>query len=165
MLKRIYIVTITPLIVILFIFISISAYGMTKVTTKGENLKEINPMDKAVFPIEIVNDNIYLTEVNFKIESIPNGWSAIIQDSIIIKSNTTEIVYFTVTPPNGFGFHNDMANFKVFVGSKNLPFSNLTFFVESIGFSSNGFEIILPLVILIIGIPASFYLLKKKKIK
>ena len=79
------------------------------------NTKLIGPTDTAEFPIEIINMGNARTEVIFEIVNVPDRWSAIITDDIIVEegegSKTT--VYLAVKPPKDFGYHDERASISV----------------------------------------------------
>jgi len=133
--------------------------------------KEINPNSKAVFPIEVENIGNAQTRVFFEIDGIPDGWSAVVTDSLIIDSTkgSKETAYLTVIPPSGTGYHYDQANIRVKITptfADNTSFTGAplyaSFIVQNRGFSTNGLEAVLPLFILIIVIIAFVFIIIKR---
>ena len=109
----------------------------------------------------------------FEIKNVPDGWSAIITDDILVEEGegSKSTVYLTVKPPKGFGYHDDTASILVkytpwmaentqFVG-KSKPISVL---VESRGFSVIVIEmIILPIIIIVVVLLLLYYYVIKKR--
>jgi len=124
------------------------------------NSKVIGPMDTAVFPIEVENLGNARTRVYFEIADIPDGWSAIITDDVIIEEGegSKATVYLTVKPPKGLGYHDDTSSILIrytpemveqpdFVGTSK-PINVL---IESRGFSFIGIEIlVIPIIIIVV---------------
>jgi len=138
------------------------------------NNKIIGPMDTAEFPIDISNLGNARTKVFFEIDydSLPDGWSAIINDNIVLEtgSESTGRVYLTVRPPKGFGYHDDDAIIRVKITPKYADDTSiqgeseyLTVSVESRGLSIIGIEIVLAIVLLIVLVIIVLYLIFVKK--
>ncbi len=148
--------------------------GLIDVRPAGKNDITIGPMDTAEFPIDINNLGNARTKVFLEIDydSLPEGWSAIINDNIVLEtgSDSTGKVYLSVRPPKGFGYHDDRAIIKVKVTPKYADDTNiqgdfefLTVSVESRGLSVIGIEIVLAIVILILLVIIVIYLIFVKK--
>jgi len=141
------------------------------------NNKIIGPMDTAEFQVDITNMGNARTKVFFEIDydSLPEGWSAIINDNIVLEtgSGSTGKVYLTVRPPKGFGYHDDDAIIRVKITPKYADDTNiqgepeyLTVSVESRGLSVIGIEIIIPILILIfLALITAHILIKRIKKK
>lgn len=139
------------------------------------NSKIIGPMDTASFAIDINNQGNGRTKVFLEIdyESLPDGWSAVIDDNVIIEaginSEKTKTVYLTVYPPKGFGYHDDIANIRVKVTptwADNTAiegkYEYVTLNVISRGVSVIGIEVVLSVIALIILIIVGIYFIYKK---
>lgn len=140
-----------------------------------KNYDTIGPMDTAEFPIDVTNLGNARTKVFFEIDydSLPSGWTAIINDNIILETgaNPTGKVYLNVKPPKSFGYHDDRANIriKVIPAYADIPTNRgepeyITVAVESRGVSLIGIEVILPIIILIILVIVGIYMLYKKRL-
>ena len=141
---------------------------------EGQN-KIIGPMDTAEFPIDIINMGNARTEVVFEIKNVPDGWSAIITDDILVEEGegSKSTVYLTVKPPKGFGYHDDTASILVkytpwmaenpqFIGNS----KSINVLVESRGFSVIGIEIvILPIIIIIVVLLLLYNFVIKKRLR
>jgi hypothetical protein len=138
------------------------------------NTKKIGPMDTAVFPIEIKNLGNAETIIFLDVESVPEGWNAIITSQVTLAEGegSTATAYLVVKPPKGFGYHSDEETIKISMepvraddqkdrGEKIYE----NFLVESQGFSTYGIEAVLPiiLVIIVIILIVVYYLKKNKK--
>ena len=141
------------------------------------NNKIIGPMDTAEFPIDVTNLGNARTKVFLEVDydSLPDGWSAIINDNIVLEtgSGSAGKVYLTVRPPKGFGYHDDDAVIRVKITPKYADDTNiqgeseyLTVSVESRGLSIIGIEIMIPILILIfLGVITAHILIKRIKKK
>jgi len=137
------------------------------------NTKKINPIEKAEFPIEIENAGNARTRVTFKIENIPEGWEASINEFIVLKEakGSKETAYLTVIPPNGLGYHYDEANIRVTMTPSRAEDEKdtgnplyATFTVQNRGLSTNGIEQILFVGIIVFSIlVAIVFILKWKR--
>lgn len=148
---------------------------LIKQQTVGSNTKRIGPMDTAVFPIEIENLGNARTKVKLEVVDIPDGWTAIVTDLIILDEveGSSGTAYVTVKPPKSFGYHDDTAGVVIEmiperaenpleVGSA----ERITVLVESRGFSVIGLEAFaIPLIFIILIIFLIYYfLIRKRKI-
>jgi hypothetical protein len=151
--------------------------GYTPIVTHqvvgGEN-QIIGPMDTAVFPIELTNMGNARTRVKLEITNIPDGWSAIITNDVVLEegAGSKATVYLTVRPPKGFGYHDESASILIkytpemveqpsFFG-ESRPIGIL---VDSRGFSVIGIEmVILPLIIIIVILLFIYYFIIKKRL-
>jgi hypothetical protein len=112
--------------------------------------KNIGPMDSAVFPIEVSNMGNARTTVFFKIENIPKGWNAAVTDDITLDESEGKFTaYLTVKPPKEFGYHYDKKSIMIkLTPARAEDLTNLgeplyvTVIVQSVGFSTPGFEAI-----------------------
>jgi len=120
------------------------------------NVRDITPMDTAVFPIEIENWGNSVTNVKTEVVDVPEGWQASILESIILNTNlfgneTIGKVSLKVKPPISFGYHEDREIIKVKMTPttefKDSEFKGepvfLYFVVQSRGFATPGFEMCL----------------------
>jgi hypothetical protein len=123
------------------------------------NTKEIAPMDSAVFPIEVENLGNARTIVFFDVVSVPENWNAIVTSQVTLdeKVGATSTAYLVVKPDKGFGYHFEEKTIRVSLTPARAD--NLadrgetlyeTFLVQSRGFSTPGFEMILLLGALLI---------------
>lgn len=131
---------------------------LLSVSTPDGNVKDINPDETASFTIELENRGNGNTEAITKIIDIPDGWIAEIITSTLLGSNllggnTKKTLSLNIKPPYGFGYHEDRAVIQVSITPiyyNNPEFEgephNLTFIVQSRGFSTPGFEMIIMLV-------------------
>ncbi len=139
------------------------------------NSRVIGPMDVTSFPIDVSNQGNGRTKVFFEIDysSVPEGWSAVIDDSAILEvgsgSGSTRTVYLTVYPPKGFGYHDDIANIRVKVTptwaddpSVQGKYEYTTLNVQSRGISVIGIEVVLSVIALIAIIIIGIYLIYKR---
>ena len=136
--------------------------------------KIIGPMDTAVFPIELTNMGNARTRVYLTVENVPDGWSAIVTNDVIIEEGegSKAIIYLTVKPPKSFGYHDDSASITVkytpemaenpdFVGVS----KPINILVESRGVSVIGIEIILlPIILIVVVLLLLYYFVIKKKL-
>jgi len=114
------------------------------------------------------------TNVKCELEYVPEGWVAIIDDSITLEEGvgTKAIVYLTVRPPKGFGYHDEDGMIRVKVTPSYWQDTSLegspetvSVLVESRGFSVIGIEmILLPLIVIIAIILFLYYGIYKKKL-
>ena len=117
------------------------------------------------FPIKIENLGNAPTEVTAQVLNQPDGWVVSCTSVVLINSkmlageggSTSGTVYLQVRPPIGFGYHYDEEVIQV----KLTPSADrhpellgkeytLDFTVRSVGFSTFGIEIVLPVVLLIV---------------
>jgi len=139
----------------------------------------IGPMDTATFPIKIENLGNAPTEVTCQVLKQPDGWVVSCTSVVLLNSkmlagegtSTSGTVYLQVRPPIGFGYHYDEEVIQV----RLTPSADrhpellgkeytLDFTVRSVGFSTFGMEIVLPVVLLIILLIVVIILTIKKKI-
>jgi hypothetical protein len=115
------------------------------------NTKLIGPMDTASFRINVQNLGNARTKVKLSVVDVPEGWTAIVTDEIILEegAGSTNTAYLVVKPPKGFGYHYEektitisMLPVKADDETKVGALTYATFLVESRGFSTPGFEMI-----------------------
>ena len=152
-------------------------WPVISISDQKGNYMQVGPLDLADFPITIENIGNGLTYVQIEPE-IPEGdWSIGIDASALLASSVgggagaSKTVHLIIKPPYGFGFHNDIQNFKV----KFTPYSpgrpelvgiteTRTYQVQSIGMSpGTGFEIPLIVVILVIIVFIIYFYRWRKK--
>jgi hypothetical protein len=116
------------------------------------NTKLIGPMDTASFRINVQNLGNARTKVKLSIVDVPDGWTAIVTDEIILEEGvgSTNTAHLVVKPPKGFGYHYEektitvsMLPVKADDETKVGALTYATFLVESRGFSTPGFEMII----------------------
>jgi len=133
--------------------------------TPATMYKDVSPGKAANFEINLENLGNAKTEVVFKILDVPKGWTASIQANILVGSAATgddakKTIILSVTPPYGFGYHDELVNIKIsyvgqyFAGADQETLlttgeKELTFQVRSRGFSTPGFELVFVLFALI----------------
>jgi hypothetical protein len=151
----------------------IPAYkALIRPTLPETNLKEIGPMDTAVFPIDIANLGNARTIVLLNVVSVPKDWVAVITSQILLEegAGSNGIAYLVVKPPKSFGYHDDEQTIKISMQpvkaddySKKGEITNETFLVQSRGFSTPGFETITFLGAFTIAFLIVTYTRKRKK--
>jgi len=137
------------------------------------NVRNINPDETASFNFEIQNWGNSVTDVISDIVDLPEGWSAEIAHSTVLGSElvggtSKKAISLRVKPPIDFGYHEDRVIIKVSMNPTSKINSNdtgephyLYFIVQSNGFSTPGFEmVILLFAIILVFIPA---VIKKKR--
>jgi len=138
---------------------------------------QIGPLDTAIFPIEITNLGNGFTRIAAEIVGEPKGdWSISTVSSVKVGSatgagNNKATINVVIKPPYGFGFHNNRETFKVrvtpsYVGPPDPSTigqpEEITFTVQSVGFSPGIIEIPLIIATLVI-IGVIVYLYRKRK--
>jgi len=125
-----------------------------------------------VFPIDIQNLGNARTVVLLTVVSTPLGWAAIITDQVTLEEGTGSIAtaYLTIKPPKGFGYHYDEESITISMQpvkaddySKKGEITTATFLVQSRGFSTPGFEVILFAGALAVAILTITCIRKRKK--
>ena len=149
-------------------------FPLIKIELPDINTKEINPNSNAIFPIKVENAGNAKTKVFFDVENVPDGWSAVIKNSVILGETpgSEEIVYLTVIPSNDFGYHYEesIINVKITptfvdnIDEVGTPIYGY-FIVKNRGFSSNGLEFFLLIFIIILIIVVIFLRIFRKKNK
>ena len=149
-------------------------FPLIKTELPNINTKEINPNSNAIFPIKVENAGNAKTKVFFDVENVPDGWSAVIRDSIILGETpgSEEIVYLTVIPSNDFGYHYEesIINVKItptFADNTDEIGTSIYgyFIVKNRGFSYNGLEFFLLIFIVITIIVVIFLRIFRRKNK
>lgn len=120
----------------------------------------IGPQETVTFPFKITNLGNQQTQVSIRVIKAPEGWKTLLSDNnILIPSadqagagNNVGSMSLSVTPPYGFGWHNDVETIQVeFIPSfyPSSPGKNLTgnpilkeINVRNRGFSTPGFELV-----------------------
>jgi len=149
-----------------------SYLGKLKVNTEKQSIL-IGPMDSATsIPIQVTNEGNAQTLAKFNVYDIPEDWSVLVTDHIILDPKETDTIYLTVTPPKGFGYHDDQYTFKIEYTpcwsndpSKTGAIEQITVAVQSRGLSVIGIEVILPIIILIIVILFIAYIFIKRMLR
>jgi len=115
------------------------------------NSKEIGPMDTAVFPVQVENLGNARTVVLLNVVSVPKDWNAIITSQLTLEegAGSTATAYLVVKPPKGFGYHYDEETIRISMQpvkaddySKKGEITYESFLVQSRGFSTPGYEMI-----------------------
>jgi len=143
--------------------------------TPKTTYKEISPGEIVAFDIDLENLGNAETEFLFNVIEVPEGWSASIVSNTKVGSkidgdDPTKTVQLFVQPPYNFGYHNEREDIRItvkgryFAGAagvlETVPYE-ITFTVQSRGFSTPGFEAALALFALII---VALLIKKRKKI-
>ncbi len=141
---------------------------------------ETNPGKSIDIPIDLTNLGNANTEFILDITNVPEGWIASIPANIKVPSasngeTSKTTVMLQVTPPYGFGYHDDTINIELsiygryYAGSGTTNATTLrteiyspTVTIKSRGFSTPGFEAVF-LIFAIVGI--AFIVKKRQKIK
>jgi hypothetical protein len=137
----------------------------------------VGPQETVTFPIRITNLGNKQTLVTAKITNYPEGWAPLLPESTIIipsiseagAGNNVATMAFSITPPYGLGWHNELQTitieftpqFSPPVAGKNLTGTPINFqvTVRNRGFSTPGFELVgVVAAVIIVGI-----LLKKRR--
>lgn len=130
------------------------------------NTIEVNPMQQAVFPIEVENLGNARTKVFLEVINLPKDWIGVVTSEITLEESigSTDTAYLTVQPPKNFGYYDEKEIIQVSVTparAENISDRGdtiyTTFLVKSKGVATPGFEvelIISALVIIGIGIYA-----------
>jgi len=135
--------------------------------------REVAPQTSVNFPIEISNEGNKETIVTGNIVTLPKDWVAYLPQSQVIIPSSVEgqdnkkTVVLSVTPPYGFGWHNELRTIGVdFVAQASPPGSyektgvyHFQVMIRNRGFSLPGFE---PALLLIAFLVVSI-LMKKHK--
>jgi hypothetical protein len=144
---------------------------LIQATFPESNAKLIGPMDTATFRIDILNMGNARTKVKLTVDKVPAGWIAIVNDEIILEEGigSTAPVYLTIKPPKGFGYHYDQETITISMlpvmaddESKIGEISQASFLVESRGFSTPGFEMIIFIGAFAI-VMATLFMIRKRK--
>jgi len=140
------------------------------------NIRNINPDETAEFTFEIQNWGNGVTKVISEIEGLPEGWlSEIVHSTILgselVGSTSKKTISLRVKPPIDFGYHEDRAIIKVsmtpisYINPEDRGESHyLYFIVQSKGFSTPGFDIII-LLLAIIFVLFPVWIRKNRKIE
>lgn len=143
------------------------------------NSKRIDPNSEATFPIEIENAGNARTKVFLKVLNVPDDWSATVTDSIILgkSKGSKNTAYLTISPSRSVGYHYDEANIVVEIlpaMAEDISFKGkpiyANFLIQNRGLSTAGFELYVPIgivILIIFVIIGSFFIknLKKNKSK
>ncbi len=124
------------------------------VTPKG-NFKQTAPGSPAEIEIELENLGNAKTVVDMRVLDVPEDWVATISARVtlgttVLGDNPKKMVILTVQPPYSFGYHNDREQIEVefipkyyaepsgeaLIGDPQVE----PFIIQSIGFSTPGFE-------------------------
>ena len=109
------------------------------------NTKQIRPRETANFPIKITNIGNDQTVVSLKVESLPEGWSAVVTDEVLLDKEESYTATLTISPPKDIGYREDLGVIRISltpsraydqqeVGDK----MSLSFLVQSKGFFAEG---------------------------
>jgi hypothetical protein len=134
----------------------------------------VSPQETTTFRITITNLGNKQTLVTGRIVQAPEGWASLLsQAQITIPPAGSASLTFSITPPYGFGYHNDIGSILLdFTPQFSPPQGNNSGFigtpvpaqiiVRSRGFSTPGFEAMGVLVALVIVIAL---IAKKQRIR
>lgn len=129
------------------------------------NIRNISPDETADFNFEIQNWGNSATKVISEVEDLPDGWISEIVGSTVLGSelvgtSSTETIQLRVKPPIDFGYHEDRAVIKVSMTPVNVVNPDfkgephyLYFIVQSKGFFTPGFELVIILLAFILVVP------------
>jgi hypothetical protein len=123
----------------------------------------VSPQVTTTFKITIKNLGNKQTLVTGKIVQAPEGWASLLsQAQITILPGASETLTFSITPPYGFGYHNDLGSILLEFTPQFSPPQNISGYIgtpvpaqiiiRSRGFSTPGFEAMGVLVALAIVI-------------
>lgn len=113
------------------------------------NTKEVNPMEQAVFPIEVENLGNARTKVFFEVVNLSGDWIAVVTDEITMneKQGSTGTVYLTVKPPKDIGYRDEKKIIRVAITPARAEDISdkgdeiyVTFIIKNKGLSTPGFE-------------------------
>ena len=150
---------------------------LIKLNLPETNTKRIDPMSRAIFPIEFENIGNAETIIFLSIENITKNWQAAVTNQIILDDvkGSKDIAYLTVIPPTSTGYHYEEANIKVMmvparaqnIEDKAEPLY-ATFTVQNRGLSTYGSEAIvfygiIALIIIVLVVFIFRYITKKRK--
>jgi len=144
---------------------------LIQTTLPNTNTKQIGPLDTATFKIDIQNLGNARTKVKLRVLDIPVGWTAIVTDEIILEEGAGSMAsaYLTVKPPKGFGYHYDQQTITVSMQpvkadqeTKVGAISYASFLIESRGFSTPGFEMVIFIAAFAIVMTTLFMIRKRK---
>lgn len=138
------------------------------------NTQEIAPSSEALFPIEIENIGNSETKVIFEVYNVPEGWSVVVTDHIILpeEKGSKATAYLTIIPSRELGYHYNDAQITVKitpvfandVTNKGKPlYAN--FIIKNRGFSTSGMELVIPIILVLIIIIALIIFLVFRKHK
>ena len=140
-------------------------------------LKEVAPGEVAEFLIDLENLGNDITEFVFRMGDLPEGWVANTVPAIKVPSalgggNNKATVSVSVTPPYGFGYHNNDELIKVYAKGRYYAKTTgdlleteeyeIQLQVRNRGFSTPGFEGVF-VIIALVGIALIVKKLKKTK--
>jgi len=135
--------------------------------------REVVPQTSVNFPIEISNEGNKETIVTGNVVNVPKDWVAYLPQSQVIIPSSLEgqdnkkTVVLSVTPPYGFGWHNELRTIGVdFVAQASPPGSyektaeyHFQVMIRNRGFSLPGFE---PALLLIAFLTISLIMKKRR---
>jgi hypothetical protein len=141
---------------------------------------DTNPGKSIEIPIDLTNLGNADTEFVIKMNNVPNGWIASITPNKIVQSaanggNPKATVILSVTPPYGFGYHDDTVKIELSIygqyyagaGSTNATILKTGVYTPSVtiksrGFSTPGFEAVF-VIFALVGV--AFFVKKRQKTK
>ena len=129
----------------------------------------ISPNELAFFNVNIKNLGNEKTILNLKTIDYEDWKIYFVEDSVTIESDETKNIKITVQSPQSFGYHDDNKMIKLFLKPSYFKNSSLigdtyeiSFIVQVKGFSTQGIELILMIVItLIIVLVVLTFIFKK----
>ncbi|MFO8077592.1 MAG: hypothetical protein R6U21_02975, partial [Thermoplasmatota archaeon] len=134
------------------------------------NTIEVNPMEQAVFPIDIENLGNARTKVFLEVVNLPDDWIGVVTNELTLEETlgSTDTAYLSIQPPKNFGYYDEKEIIQVAVTparaediSDRGDTMYTTFIVKSKGVATPGFEAeLLISAFIIIGI--GLYLRKTK---
>jgi len=113
-----------------------------------DNAKEVNPMEQAVFPIELENLGNARTKVFFEVVNLSSDWVAVVTDEITLNETqgSTGIAYLTVRVPKDIGYRDEKKIIRVAITPARAEDISdkgdeiyVTFIIKNKGLSTPGF--------------------------
>ncbi len=153
-----------------------SYYPIIDVNLPEVNVKEIEPYETAIFPLDISNLGNDKTIVTLEVENLPNDWKATVTDSIIIEKNSSKKAQLSIKPPRNFGYTDEVGILRLKVTPKRAYDTSqigdsltISFLIKNKGVSVEGdglfSAISMIIIVIIIFLVAGLYIRKKIKSK
>jgi len=114
-----------------------------------ENFYTVSPPGSYPLQIDLQNLATYSVKFYFEISNIPKDWAVTAPNSMVVSPKSTGKVYVTVTPPYGFGHHDETIGFTVNAYAEPFPSVAGTVYeksqIDAIGFQVRnlGFSLVI----------------------